>query len=91
MKKKFFAPKLLLNFKLTLPLVKLVMVGARLVSNGLIFSGDTPVDILLVTLLLLYNVGELSIGEKTKNILIIIIACKIHSIQFNLLFVLQIK
>ena len=30
----------LLNFKLTLPLAKLVMVGVRLVSNGLIFSDD---------------------------------------------------
>ena len=34
-----------LNFQLALPLAILLMVGARLASNGLIFSGDTPVDI----------------------------------------------
>ena len=43
------------------------MIGARLVSNCLIFSCDTPVDIQLVTLLLLPNVNELNIGAKTKN------------------------
>ena len=41
---EFFCIKTeLLNFKITLPLAKLDMVGSRLVSNGLIFSGDTPV------------------------------------------------
>lgn len=49
------------------------------------FSGDTPVDIQLVTLLYVFNVKELSSGEKTKKSLIIIISCKIHSIQFNLI------
>ena len=56
-----------LNFKITLPLTKLGMVGSGLVANGLIFSGDTPVNIQLVTLLLLSNVSELSIGTKTKK------------------------
>ena len=45
-KEKIFCTKTdPLNFKVTLPLVKLDMVGSRLVSNGLIFSNDTPVDI----------------------------------------------
>ena len=57
----------LLNFKITLPLAKLDMVDSRLVSNGLIFSDDIPVDIQLVTFLLLSNIRELSIGAKTKN------------------------
>ena len=49
MKKKIFCAKIeLLNFKFTLPLAKLNKVGSRLVSNGLIFSGDIPVDIQLV-------------------------------------------
>ena len=39
----------LINFKITLPLAKLDIVGSRLVSNGLIFSDDIPVDIQLVT------------------------------------------
>ena len=39
----------LLNFKFTLPLDKLDIVGSRLVSNGLIFSDDTLIDIQLVT------------------------------------------
>ena len=43
------------------------MVGSRLVSNGLIFSDDIPVDIQLVTLSLLSIINELSIGAKTKK------------------------
>ena len=39
----------LLNFKITLPLAKLDIVGSRSVSNGLIFSDYIPVDIRLVT------------------------------------------
>ena len=39
----------LLNFMHTLPLPKLDIIGARLELNGLIFSGDIPVDIYLVT------------------------------------------
>ena len=58
----------LLNFRFTLPLAKLDMIVARLVSNGLIFSGDDPVDIQLVTFLLLSDVKELSIGAKTKKV-----------------------
>ena len=63
----FFTTTNLLNFKITLPLAKLDMVDSRLVSNGLIFSDDIPVDIQLVTFLLLSNIRELSIGAKTKN------------------------
>ena len=35
----------LLNFQIILPLVKLDMVGSRLVSKGLIFSDDTQINI----------------------------------------------
>ena len=38
----FCAKTELLNFKITLPLAKLDMVGSMLVSNGLIFSDDIP-------------------------------------------------
>ena len=57
----------LLNFKITLPLAKLGMIGSRLVSNGLIFSDDIPINIQLVTFLLVSNISELSIGAKTKK------------------------
>ena len=57
----------LLNFKITLPLAKLDIVGSRLVSNGLMFSDHIPVDICLVIF------SELSIGSKTKKF------CKIIS------------
>ena len=68
MKNFFFCSKTeFLNFNLTLPLDKLVMVRTRLVSNVLNFSSDNPVVIQLVTFLLLFNVSELSIGEKTKK------------------------
>ena len=63
----FYTQTELLNFKLTLPLAKLAMVEARLTSNGLIFSSDTPIDIQLVTFLFLSHTNELSIGEKTKT------------------------
>ena len=64
----FWTKTQLLNFKVTLPMAKLVMVGSRLVSNGLIFSDDIPVTIQLVTFLLLSNISELRIGAKTiKN------------------------
>ena len=56
----------LLNFKITLSLAKLEIVGSRLKWNGLIFSDDIPADILL-TLLLLSNITELSVGVKTKK------------------------
>ena len=58
----------LLNFKVTLPLAKLDVVGSRLVSYGLIFSDEILVDIQLVTLLLLSNIIELSIVAKIKKI-----------------------
>ena len=67
MKKNSFCTKTeLLNFKFTLPLAKLDMVDSRLVSNGLIFSDDTDVNIHLVTFLLLSNIRELSIGQKLE-------------------------
>ena len=57
---KFFCIKTeLLNFNITLPLAKLGIVSSKLVSNGLIFSDDIPVNIQLVTFLLL--------GAKTKK------------------------
>ena len=43
------------------------MVSSKLVSNGLVYSGDIPVDVELVTSLLLFNISELSIGVKTKK------------------------
>ena len=49
MKKNFCIKTELLNFKITLPLAKLDMVGSRLVSNGLNFSDNIPFDIQLVT------------------------------------------
>ena len=69
MKKTFFSPKTeLLNFMITLPLAKLDMVNSSQVSNGLIFPDDTPLDIQLVTfVILLSNVSELSTGAKTKK------------------------
>ena len=45
----------LLNFKFTLPLAKLDIVGLRPVSNGLIFSDDIPVNIQSVTFVLLIS------------------------------------
>ena len=68
MKKNFFFTKIeWLSLKITLALAKLDMVGSRLVSNGWIFSYDIPVDIQLVTYLLLSNISELSISAKTKT------------------------
>ena len=67
---KIFCTKTeLLNFNITLPLPKLDIVGSRLVSNGLIFSDDIPVDIQLIMFLLLSNIGKLSIrvGAKTRK------------------------
>ena len=43
--KLFYSKKELLNLKISLPFFKLDMFGSRLVSNGLILSSDTPVDI----------------------------------------------
>ena len=66
--KEFFWTKTgLLNFKLNLPLAKLVMVGARLTSNGLIYLGNILSDVQLMTFLLLSNISELSIRVKTKK------------------------
>ena len=67
-RRTFCTKTVLLNLKNTLPLGKLDMIRSRLVPNGLIFSDDIPVDIQLVTFLLLYNISELSIGAKTKKI-----------------------
>ena len=65
---KFFCTKMdLLNFMLTLTLAKLDMVGTQLGSNGLILLGNTPVNIQLITFLLLSNVSELNTGAETKR------------------------
>ena len=61
------------------------MIRARLVSNGLIFPHDIPVDIQLETLFL-SNVSELSIEVKT---LIIIIAYIIHSTGPNIIILVN--
>ena len=51
LKQKFLYTKAdLFNFKSTIPLAKLDMVGSRLVPNDLIFSDDILVDIQLVIL-----------------------------------------
>ena len=66
---KFFCTKTeWLNFIIALLLAKLNMVSLSLVSNGLIFSNNIPVNIQLVTFLLLSNIRELSNGAKTKKI-----------------------
>ena len=57
----------LLNFKFTLPLAKLYIAVSRPVSNSLIFSDDTPVDIELVTFLLLSNISKLSTEAETTK------------------------
>ena len=57
----------MLNFKITLPLAKLDMVGSRLVTNGFIVSDDVLVDTYLIIFLLLFNISELTIGAKTKK------------------------
>ena len=54
----------MLNFHIILPLAKLDVVISRLVSNSLVFSVDIPVDIELVTFLLLSNTSELTNGTK---------------------------
>ena len=65
--KNFCTKTELLYFKITLPLAKLDIVGSRLVSNGLSFSDDIPVDIQLVTFLLVSNIKEINIGENSKK------------------------
>ena len=62
---KPFSTKMeLSNFKITLTLTKLDIVTIRAASNGSIFSGFISVDIQLITLLLLHNTRELSIGAR---------------------------
>lgn len=56
-----------LHFKFTLLLAILDVIGSKLVSNYLNFSVEIPVDIQLETFLLLSNIKELSIGEKTEK------------------------
>ena len=68
-KEKLFCTKTeMLNFNITLPLIKLDLVSSTLVSNNLIFSENIPVDIQLVTSLLLSNIEEISIGAKTRKV-----------------------
>ena len=57
----------LLKFKITLSLAKLNMVSSKLVSNGLIFSYDIPVNSRLIIFLLPPNISELTIMAKTKK------------------------
>ena len=65
MKRNSFFTKIeLLNFKITLLLAKLDIVGSRPVSNYLIFSGDIRVDIQSLTFSLLSILGKLSNGTK---------------------------
>ena len=53
---RFFCTKTeLLNFKITLPLSKLEMIGSKLVSNGLAFSDDIPVSVSFYCYLILGN------------------------------------
>ena len=66
-KKSFILKQELLNFKITLPLPKLDMVGSILVSNRLIFPDYIQVDIQLTTFLLLSDIRQLSIEEKARN------------------------
>ena len=68
MRKRFCTKTELLDFKITLPLVKLDMVGSNLSPNGLFFSDDFPGDFQLVTFLLLSNISELNIEAKTKKL-----------------------
>ena len=68
MKENILASKQLLNCNFTLPSAKLDMVVSRLVSNGLVFSDNTPVDIHVVTFILLCNTTELSTGAKTRKL-----------------------
>ena len=62
--KPFSTKTELSNFKITLTLAKLDIVTIRVASNGSIFSGFISVDIQLITLLLLYNTREMSIGAR---------------------------
>ena len=58
----FFGTKTeLLDFKFTLPLAKLDMVGSRLVSNRLIFSDDVSVNIQYEVDKLVYQLQILSL------------------------------
>ena len=77
---EFFCTKTeFLDFKIIQLLAKLDMISSKLVSNDSIFSDDILVDIQLVTFLLLSNISELSIGAKTKKIMMTIVTRKIHS------------
>ena len=49
------------------------MVGSRLVSNSLIFSGNILVDFQLVTSLLMSSVSKVSVETKTKTTIITIV------------------
>ena len=74
----------MLNFKITLPLLKLDMFGLRLVSNSSTFSDNNLVGIQLLNLLLLSNIMKQ--GPETK-----IIACKIHSTYQKIILIILIR
>ena len=60
----------LLNFIFTPPYPKLDIFSTRIESRSLIFFGDIPIDVQLVTFSLLSNfreVSELSVSEKTNK------------------------
>ena len=67
MNKSFCTKTELSDFKITLLLAKLDMVGSRLLSDHLIFSDDISVDIQSITFLLLSNIIELIIKAKSKK------------------------
>ena len=50
-----------------MPLAKLNIVGSRPVLNGSFISDDIPVDIQLLTFLLLSNIRKLIIGAETRK------------------------
>ena len=64
MKKKISTKIEFLNFKITLPLVKLETRQSKLVLNGLKFWNDIPINIQLVAFLLTANISKLRIGEQ---------------------------
>ena len=65
--------------------------SSRLVSNGLIFPSEIPVDIQLVTFLMLSNIIELSIREYLKTGIKSVIFCSAStcSILFEVTFLFK--
>ena len=57
----------MLNFNFPLPLAKLDIVSLRQISNGSIFLDDIEVNIQLVTVLLLSDIKEITLGAKIRK------------------------